>query len=46
MDKSSTRRSANGFSPFEILFGRPLNTATGPVKRQLPDTGHCEDEML
>ena len=46
MHMRARRRNKNGFSPFEILFGRPLNTGIGPVKRQLPDTGHCEDEML
>lgn len=30
----------------EILFGIPLNTGIGPVKRQLPSTDHFEDEML
>ncbi|XP_044060927.1 uncharacterized protein LOC122880155 isoform X1 [Siniperca chuatsi] len=39
-------RSRGGLNPFEILFGRPLNTGIGPVKRQLPDTSQCEDEML
>ncbi|XP_044071330.1 uncharacterized protein LOC122884903 isoform X3 [Siniperca chuatsi] len=39
-------RSRGGLSPFEILFGRPFNTGIGPVKRRLPDTSQCEDEML
>lgn len=39
-------RSRSGLSPFEILFGRSLNTGIGPVKRQLPYTSQCEDEML
>ena len=39
-------RSKYGLSPFEILFGHPANTGIGPVKRQLPSTTLCDDEML
>ncbi|XP_060941493.1 protein NYNRIN-like [Limanda limanda] len=39
-------RSKNGLSPYEILFSRPMETGIGPVKRQLPQTSQCEDEML
>lgn len=39
-------RNKHGLSPFKILFGRPLITGIGPVKRQLPSTDHCEDETL
>ncbi|XP_062255780.1 protein NYNRIN-like [Platichthys flesus] len=39
-------RPKYGLSPFEILFGRPANTGIGPVKRPMPSTSLCEDEML
>lgn len=36
----------SGLSPFEILFGRPLNTGIGFAKRQQPTTTLCEGAML
>jgi len=39
-------RPKYGVSPYGVLFGRPPNTGIGPVKRPLPTTDKCEDEIL
>lgn len=38
MQMRASIRPKYGLSPFEILFGRPVNTDIGPIKRQLPIT--------
>lgn len=38
MQMRANIRPKYGLSPFEILFGRPVNTDIGPIKRQLPIT--------
>lgn len=40
------RARTHNLSPFEILFGRPMNTGVGAAKRQIPVTEECTDEML
>lgn len=40
------KRAQINLSPFDILFGRPLNPGVGPVARPLPCTALCEHDML